>query len=80
MTSSRRNLVREMEAEAKLFWGAAYRLRALLRAGIPPSSPDVVDAVYEIEAIQIHSDWPLMARRCGVVLSAMSVEVVADAS
>ena len=50
--------VREMEAEAKLFWTLA-RKAAALRLANRPELDDALEIVRgDLEAIAMHSDWP----------------------
>ena len=85
MASSRKATVREMEIEVRWFWRAMSDMKAMSRAGVPPSAAEMEDVMAEIEAIQCNTDWPRLKRLCAAVLAvaapveAMAREIMAAA-
>ena len=62
--------VREMEVEAGLYWDAMQRIQVLKIVGA--SADDMSDAVAEIEAIHINTEWPRLRLICAAAVVSLA--------
>lgn len=78
MTSSRKATVRAMQADLNMYWSVMHGINDMKRSGVPPSAPEMIDAVDEIDVLRLHTDWPRLKSICAAVLAvAIPVEALA---
>lgn len=76
MTSSRKAIVQSMQADLNMYWYVMRSISDMKRSGVPPSAPEMTDALDELDVLRLHTDWSRLKSICAAVL-AVSIPVEA---